>query len=828
MTSPSLAGVPRIWLGVTAPNQQFRLFRKTIESTTPAASARIELFAQSRYHLWINGEYCGRGPVFHHPHRRPVAVYDVTKHWRAGRNVIAVSVYEPNIAVHNAIPDGEPGVIARITTQAPNGQAETWTTDATWRATDRTGWSPETPRRGWALAYVESYHPAEGQPGWQGVDFDDSAWAAPDVYPHSEVPGVQWIGEPTPPLREEWRPPAEIVGIYHAGTVAPGLLAKDPSYGAALREEKWEPRGDFAVDREKPADPELPWAQPPKECGKGLEPLTIDGLSPERATAVCLDLGQEYVGRICFECECPGEGIIDLGWSEYLVGGRPPIFVKGFPYADRIHATRGKVVWEPIAFSGARYIAVILRGFTGSVTFRRIGLRATEPDLNWRGHFSPGDARLGEVFALCERCLRIGTQEAVMDCPTREQAPYLGDGNPEGKWIAMLTGDIRHWKYVVRETFVRQSKDGLLRAAFFTGVRTSLIDYNLIAVLTAWEYLEFTGDEETLREVLDGCRRVFKFFHDQRDDEGLLQIDNTKREDLSDWEHRYDPGFDDAGKWLLVTFIDHPGTGWHNVNEPGIARNGLMAALHAIYVMALEALAAIEERVGDAAAAPRLRAMADQTRRAAAAAFYCPDRKVFVDAITDGKQSAQISEQTNVWCVLAGFLDDERGRELIERLHTGEDPQLARSGPYFWCYTLPLMARLGLHELAVREISRKWGVMLDLGATALWETFAGDHLDTWCHPWSAAPLEFLLHHVLGLPMTGLRTDAIVLRPRPDLLPEAHGSVMLPAGEVFIQWKPDGECGWVLQGKLPDGITARLIGLSGKEIAQVSASWTIAL
>lgn len=827
MTSSSLDGVPRIWLGVTAPNQQFRFFRKTIETASPAGFARIELFAQSRYHLWINGEYCGRGPVFHHPHRRPVAVYDVTRRWRVGRNVVAVSVYEPNIAVHNAIPDGEPGVIARIEVRDQGGAARTWVTDASWRATDRTGWSAETPRRGWALAYVESFHARDGQPGWQEIDFDDSSWSAAEVYSRTEVPGAQWIGEPTPPLRGEWRPFAELVGIYHAGAEVPDLLAKEPTYGAALREEKWEPRGDFAVEREKPSDPNLPWAQAPKEPGNGLEPLTIDGLTPNRATAVCVDLGREYVGQVCFECECPTEGIIDVGWSEYLLGGRPSIFVKGFPYADRIQAGPGKVVWEPVAFSGARYVAVILRGFTGSVTFRKLGMRATEPDLDWAGHFACGDKRLADVFSLCARCLRIGTQEAVMDCPTREQAPYLGDGNPEGKWIAMLTGDARHWKYVVRESFVRQSRDGLLRAAFFTGVRTSLIDYNLIAVLAAREYLEFTGDEETLREVLEGCRRVFKFFDAQRDDAGLLQVDCTKRIDISDWEHRYDPDFDDAGKWLLVTFIDHPGTGWHNVNEPGLARNGIMAALHAIYVMALEALALIEERVGDASAAPGMRQRAEQTRRAAAGAFYCPERKVFVDVISGGRQSAQISEQTNVWCVMAGFIDDERGRELIERLHTSDDPQLARGGPYFWCYTLPLMARLGLHGLAVREIGRKWGVMLDLGATALWETFAGDSLDTWCHPWSAAPLEFLLHHVLGLPVTGRPADWIELRPRPDLLPDAEGSVVLPAGEVSIRWSAtNGKI--TLEGELPPGVNARLVGPSGVELGTVSGGWKIAI
>ena len=34
----------------------------------------------------------------------------------------------------------------------------------------------------------------------------------------------------------------------------------------------------------------------------------------------------------------------------------------------------------------------------------------------------------------------IGTQETVIDCPSREQGFYVGDGHPIARWISMVSG----------------------------------------------------------------------------------------------------------------------------------------------------------------------------------------------------------------------------------------------------------------------------------------------------------------------------------------------------------------------------------------------------
>jgi len=144
-----LALCRRIWLGSEAEANATRLFRR--EFSLPAAacvrSAALQVFADSCYHLWVNGRYLGRGPTFFHPHRRPVATYDVAGHLAAGLNAVAVLVHSAGVSLHNYVFCGCPGLVARLDVVLDDGRTLTVATDSSWRVTDRTGWLSDTPRR---------------------------------------------------------------------------------------------------------------------------------------------------------------------------------------------------------------------------------------------------------------------------------------------------------------------------------------------------------------------------------------------------------------------------------------------------------------------------------------------------------------------------------------------------------------------------------------------------------------------------------------------------------------------------------------------------------
>jgi len=812
--TPDLSDVPRIWLGPVA-GAQTRLFRKVVDTPRAPRAVRLELFAEMVYHLWVNGRHVQRGPHLHHPHRRPVASFDLLPLWRAGRNVLAVLVHSRGMATHNSIPTGEPGLVARLRIEDDGGATVEHVTDRTWRATARTGWRDDAPRRCWALGRVEVFDAAAAPQGWQGLAFDDAGWSAAEEHrPPTRIAAAAWIDTGRPLLREAWAPVRRVAGF-----------AQVPAGDHVLRES--DGAADFAAYLLAG-----PWAAPREvRLAGGLDAegggLAVEGLRPGLAAAVWADLGAEHVGQILLECDCPTAGVMDVGWGERLLpDGRPDFIHKGVSYADRVLARPGRVLWEPIAFTGARYLAVVLRGFRGEVRLRRWGMRSTEPDLSWAGRFDCDDDRLRRIWALCERSCRVGTQEGLMDCPTREQAEYVGDGHPVARWIAMLTGDLSYWRYLVAESFARQTRGGLVRSTLFTGRRGSLIDYDLLAVIGTRDYLARSGDAATARGVLPALRRVLDWFRARRDDTGLLRIGAETLDYTSSQEDLYDPaGLDEP--WGTALFIDHAGMGWHNVGDPPIDRRGTNAAINALFVVSLRALAEIEDALG-AGGAEALRAEADRTAAAAAKAFYDEKRGVFVDGVLDGERLAQVSQQTNTWCLWAGLCPRPRRRAVLERILRDDDRTMARSGPYFWSYMLPILAAEGMHREALEHIRRLWGPMLDAGATTLWETFAGDEKDTWCHPWSAAPVEFLLSDVAGLAPLALRGPRGVLRPRPDLLARADARLMLPRGAVEIGWERASTGRAELRGRLPEGLEAEVLDPAGRVVGTVRDRWALAV
>ncbi len=805
-TPADLGDARRLWLGEVRHDgrPQTRLFRRRFTLDTTPRAAVLRLFAEARFHVWINGTYLARGPILHHGHRLPVASHDLTALLRPGDNVVAVLVHAFGGALHNHVPTGLPGLVATLHLTRADGSLQQISTDAAWRATDRTGWSDDVPRRGWAIGHSEVFDAAAHPWGWTGTDFDDARWPAADAHDTALPPGGVFFADPLPSLRLTWQPAARLVSFAELRDPPPAieLSFRHRDYGEKLMQTAWH----------KPAAVSL----------SGDGPWTVSGLKPDRGAVLNLDLGAEYTGNIVLECLCPSTGAIDVGWSEYVdddpCGVRPRIMQKGMSYVDRIVAAPGELRWMPIQFNAGRYLSIWFRGFSGDLKVRRAGMQATEPDLDVQAQFHCNDDALNRIWSLCARTQSVGTQEGLMDCPTREQAFYIGDGHPIARWIAQLTGDARHWRYLVREQFARQAPNGLIRSTPFSGRDDTLIDYTLIAIIGSRDYWRWTGDADAVRDLIEPCRRVLHWFDSHRDARGLF---NWQWQGPSGggqfWEAPYDP--DRPVIDFCNLFIDHPGMGWHNQGEAGIDRHGINAAINALLVQAREAMAELEEAFGSLQRARELRDLAGQLRRAAHAAFFDPARGVYVD----GEGLTQVSEQTHGWAVQARLCDDDTARKALRQVRNVHDTTIARAGPYFWFYLFPAMCGVGLHAEALRA-AYHWLVMLDGRATTLWETFAGGDSDTACHPWSGAPVEFLLTHIAGLPWTAHAGQPVALRPRYDLLDAVEATIIAPAGPIDIAWRTDAAGRVRLHGRLPAGLAATLIAPDGRTLATVAGAW----
>lgn len=799
-----------MWLSETGPDTQTRLFRRTFQAKGKVTQARIRLFAEAKYLLYVNGKFVDRGPCFHHPMIAPFDEIDLSEHLVEGDNVIAVLVQAINMGLHNHVPSGQPGLCVQMDWTDQTGDHQI-TADEQWRISDQTGWQWPAPKRTWAIGPIEIYDMANAQHGWQNPGFDDRHWQPPQLSKlGSTVPGgVQSIPRPTPTLGYQWFG-LDIHSISEIQITDEPIADIQPEKSAEEHSKRLEHLSTINVSDEITCeqDPTDPHA------------MQINGLTADRGMVLHLDLGAMHVGQILLDATCPSEGVIDIAWCEAKADGNVSFSRKGACYADRIIACKGELNWRPITFSGMRYVTLIFRGFTGNLHIHRTGIHASIPDIRWNTDFKTSDNLLNDIHAICQRTLCVGSQESLMDCPTREQAAYIGDGLPVAMWIGRLTGDWRYFKDMIIEQFRRQSPCGLVRSTLYSWRDDTLVDYNLIALLGLKDYLQITGDQQTVESVLPAARKVLGWFTQQLDEnDGLLSWQWQAERPVSHREDQFEPDCPQITSMNL--FIDHAGMGWHCIEDAGLDRHGTNAALHAFLGMALQAMVEIENTVGDPELAVAYQQRAEQLKIKANATFFNTAENAYVDGVHQGEPLKQISEQTNTLAILAGWCSHEQSQTILARLLQTNDPAIARNGYYFWLYTFEAMKRLDMLPLTIDKIRQLWQPVINAGASTVWETMAGDHLDSHCHPWSCVPASTLITDILGL--GGLESQSPCVTPRCDLLEHAQGSMYTRHGKAYIQWQSTDDA-VTLTGQLPDGLQAQLILPNAQPTVVIQGHW----
>ena len=173
-----------------AGTQVYRAFRKSFVLATNPPQASLQIFADSRYILWVNGRYVLRGPCRFDWHGPQYDMVDISSFLQAGTNVLAVMVHSyenviSKIMIHN------PGLTAEL--QLPGTNIFTGTT---WRS-GPTIYQPSPNAWGSIPDVIDARVQTND---WTATNFNDSAWETA-----TNVDGTQW-GALTPrtiPLAQE-------------------------------------------------------------------------------------------------------------------------------------------------------------------------------------------------------------------------------------------------------------------------------------------------------------------------------------------------------------------------------------------------------------------------------------------------------------------------------------------------------------------------------------------------------------------------------------------------------------------------------------------------
>lgn len=197
-----------------------------------------------------------------------------------------------------------------------------------------------------------------------------------------------------------------------------------------------------------------------------------------------------------------------------------------------------------------------------------------------------------------------------------------------------------------------------------------------------------------------------------------------------------------AHQWRAdLTFLDHPGIGWHPCQTTGIDRNDYNGSINLFYLKALQILSKLFDATGIGQShTSEAREMTEVLRRR-----FSNDRTgLLADSWNPEKSEFRYSQITNALAVMTGIVDGSAAPRIVETVcNIDRHPWISKETLYTHFFIADAAIAAGIPHMALEMIRREWTPMLERGATTTWETLGGENHDSLNHAWSA-PLPYLL------------------------------------------------------------------------------------
>lgn len=774
-----------VWDGEYDLRNAYLYLRKVVELDESPVRAPVRVSADSRYKLWVNGEFVARGPARGFPFAQPYDEVDLAPYLRAGRNVICALAHHFGGTNFQYVDRGGKGFLLDGRAELPVREKKdgnvSLSTDGTWKCLRDKARRRRAARTSVQTGFQEHFDARLAPEGWLDPDFDDSAWRF--VHPEGPVLTMPWSGMESRGMPLLGEGPVERARLLHVreGACAGGWEGAE-NVTAVLAEEERSPTSAARVT-------------------EGPEPgaFLINPAPEGRFTALVLDFGRETAGFPVIEVRgahrsTQGGEVFDLAYMEYLKGGEfPPVHGRTGSkenMADRYVCREGDQGHEFYNLRGFRYMLLVARDVKAEIEVRP-GVKAVGYPFEDLGSFECSDDRLVEIWKLCARTQRLCAFDAYVDCIWREQAQWWGDARIQGLITFYAFGDGRLLRRGIHQGAQSGTPEGLIWGVFPTDWPGGILPtWNLAWVLSLRDYVLYTGETAFARENFGVIEGILAYYR-SKSVKGLA------------------PGRI-PGKWVFIDWVP-------------LQQEGLSATHSLMWLLALQAAEELASWTRDRKAASRYGAEARKLASRIKRVLYDEGAGVVRESASSETlaRSEQASQHANGLAVLTGVLKGKAARSALERAvlpaYFDNDKSIVLASPYFSAYVLEAMASAGLGEETVRAIRVWWGEVLDRGYTSAPEVWPEELKDSSsrCHAWSGSPVYLLPQILLGVRPLSPGMAKVEIRPVfAQEVESARGRVPTPRGQVEVSWARK-EGGIELEVALPRGVAAELV-LAGRK------------
>ena len=727
-------------------------FRKTVTMGQVPEHVVVDVSADTRFELHVNGRRVGAGPALADVHHWRYEVFDLAPYLHAGANEIAAVVW--NFGVQAAV--AQMSARTAFLLRAENAR------DAGMETGAKTGWS---------VAHEEGRAP-------ESVHALGYFAASPPELMDGRKMNWSWDG-PTEGDARQWLP-VKALGA------------------ASLREVRDAPTPWMLVRDELPpmTYSEVPAGRVVRSAGfEGRGPETMEGAVtvPARShVTLLLDRGVLTTAFPTLKTSGGKDSTILLTYSEALYdasghkGNRNEI--EGRTIAgleDTIVSDGGeRRSYRPLWWRTWRYLQIEVTTADSPLTLNSLQAFYTAYPFSAAGKFSSDDPELQRIWETGWRTAQMCAHETYMDTPYWEQLQYVGDTRIQALISYGVSGDDRLARQAIEAYRDSVLPEGLTESRYPSSLTQIIPPFSLLWVGMLRDFWEYRGDAGFVRSVLPSTRGVLQWFSERQRLDGLLGR-------IAWW-----PFVD----WSPPLFVG---------GDPPQEADGGSAALTLQFVEALRDGAALEEQMGDRTLAAEYRERAD--RASAALMRLCWDERAGLLADTPAKKS--YSQQANALAVWIDVIPGPRQRDVMTKVlaageggaAVGGETTMSLASYYFRFYVAKAMAHAGLGGEYVPQLA-PWRRMLAMGLSTWAENPEPTRSDS--HAWSAHPTFDLMTIVAGIAPGAPGFSKVDLEPHLGALKHVAASMPTPHGLVSVQYDRNGEA-WAVMVELPEGVSGSL-------------------
>jgi len=852
-----------IWVHTNPPaSHEIALFRHTFTLDVPLVGAELSIFADTRYEVWLDGAWVGRGPARFSHLTHEYDVYPLSG-LAPGAHLLAVLVqWAPN---YRRSASTTPYLQASIQGKQNEKPIVVERTGPEWKGVLSTAWRQDAALvQAWGLiGPTELLDLAKLPADWLQSSFSDQEWPTAVVknlsdqdklanitYQRRSIALLEWTSRP--------------ILIHEAGLISPERLIgelvppiSDP-YPLAFSAQAATP---FTVEIVSPLGP--PATGSVRLDGK---PLTWTAAAePRPGVYVAIKILTAGRHQLLFT-DIPVQGLTfavsttkvhfsQIPFQQGINAGRRTLLADLSSQSDKVLISSGGGFNTTFSSLPAYLVLDLGRVMQGRLTAQVSGPAGTIIDIGWDERLYqntrplPYPGPLHKEWNQVDSWILDGASRSISTLDTRAGRYILmavwGNGPVRIDHIQVLE---EH--YPVQQVGSFASSNLVLNRTWQVGADSAFINMSDAFSDTPWRErgqwwgdayviyhtnLATFGETALLRRGLMMMADVFQggrpnaiapnAQHGYMLDYGMLWAQSLKdywqltgdrpfvkqnfpvlQQFLAYMRTYKDPdtGLLDIpqGPWTTTTFIDWLGS---------TSRTGQSTAVNALYYKTLSDAATLARAIGETASSSIWNEQAQSIKQSANRYLYLAEKHRYLASIVANKP-VDPSPHAQAWALASGLVPDEEApavaSSLVEMLSPDPaNPSVEIFGMY---WVLEALGRAGRFSEGINLIQSYYGRLLDLGATTWWETFKANqnYWSSLSHGWGSGPTWFLTRYILGAQRTGPETWLV--KPAFAGVQTAAGELPLLAGPLQVSWAypPCGNPGLELTG--PPGARGQVV------------------